>query len=99
MLYVFISYSWPLSPYLLQVWSLLLPLMTLKDARARGRTSLDERSVLRRDLCVAIHNTHKRRTSMTLAGFEPATLGSGQSQTHALDRAVTGLRIVYFYKL
>jgi hypothetical protein len=66
---------------------------------ARGRTSLDERSARRRDLYVTLHDTHKRWTSMTLAGFESAILGSERSQTHALDRAVTGLRIVYYYEI
>jgi len=75
--------------------------MKLKDthARARGGTSLDERSARRRDLCVTIHNTHKRWTSKTLAELEPAILGSGRSRTHALDRAVTGPRIVYYYEI
>jgi len=36
---------------------------------------------------------------MTLAELEPAILGSGRSQTHALDRAVTGLHIVYYYEI
>ena len=73
--------------------------MKIKDTRTRGRTSLDERSARRRDLCVIIHNTHKRWTSMTLAELEPAILGSGRSQTHASDRAVTGHRIVYYYEI
>jgi len=36
------------------------------------------------------HNSHKRQTSMSLAGFEPAIPASERSQTHALDRATTG---------
>jgi len=36
-----------------------------------GRTALDERSVRCRDLYLPAYNTHKRGTSMPLAGFEP----------------------------
>ena len=37
------------------------------------------------------HNTHKRKTSMPPAGFEPAFSASKRSQNHALDRAATGI--------
>ena len=40
-------------------------------------------------------NKHKRRTSMTLAGFEPAIPAIKQLQTYALHRTVTGIGIVY----
>ena len=36
-----------------------------------GRTSLDEWSDQCRDLYLTTHSTHKRQTSMPLAGFEP----------------------------
>ena len=36
---------------------------------------------------------------MNLAELESAILGSERSQTHALDRAVTGLHIVYYYEI
>jgi hypothetical protein len=36
-----------------------------------GRTPLDEGPARRRDLYLTTHNTHKRQTSMPLAGFEP----------------------------
>ena len=39
----------------------------------------------------ATHNTHKRQTSLPPAGFEPAILASEWPQTHALDRAATGI--------
>jgi len=37
------------------------------------------------------HNTQKRQTSTPLAGFELAIPGSYWPQTHALDRAATGI--------
>ena len=37
-----------------------------------GRTPLGEWSARCRDLYLTTHNTHKRQTSMTLVGFEPA---------------------------
>jgi hypothetical protein len=40
------------------------------------------------------HNTHKRQTSMPPAGFESAIPVSERPQTHALDRAATGIDTV-----
>ena len=40
------------------------------------------------------HNTHKRQTSMSPAGFEPAIPASERPQTHALDRAAIGIGTV-----
>jgi hypothetical protein len=37
------------------------------------------------------YNTHKRRTSMPPVGFEPKIPASARPQTHARDRAVTGI--------
>ena len=37
------------------------------------------------------HNTHNRQTDMPTAGFEPAIAASKRPQTHALDRATTGI--------
>ena len=39
---------------------------------------------LRRDLYLTTHNTHKRQSSMTPEGFEPAIPASKRLQTHAL---------------
>jgi hypothetical protein len=44
----------------------------------------------RRDLYLTTHNTHKRRTSMLPAGFEPVISASERPHTHALDHAATG---------
>jgi len=37
------------------------------------------------------HNTHKRQASMSPAGFEPAIPASERPESHALDRAATGV--------
>src|SRR5215470_11060971 len=49
----------------------------------------------RRDLYLITHNTHKRQTSMPPAGFEPAIPASEGPQTHASDRAATGIGKLY----
>jgi len=54
-----------------------------------GRIPLDEWPARRRDLYLTTHNTHK--TFMPPAGFELAISASELSQTHALDRAATGI--------
>jgi hypothetical protein len=56
-----------------------------------GRTSLDEGSVRRRDLYLKTHNTHKKKTSMPLAGSEPAVPTCERPPTHALNRAAIGI--------
>jgi len=38
-----------------------------------------------------VHNKHKRRTSMTSAGFEPAIPTIERLQTYPLDDAATGI--------
>jgi hypothetical protein len=54
-------------------------------------TPLDEGSARRRDLYLTTRNTHNRQTSIPPAGFEPAIPESERPQTHALDRAATGI--------
>jgi hypothetical protein len=54
-------------------------------------TPLNEWSARRRDLYLTTHNTHKRQTAMSPAGFEPALPARELLQTYALDRAVTGI--------
>jgi hypothetical protein len=56
-----------------------------------GRTPLNEWSARRRDLYLTTHNTHKRHTSMSPAGFKPTVPASKRPQNHALDRAANGL--------
>jgi hypothetical protein len=56
-----------------------------------GRTPLDEGPARHRDLYLITHNTHKRQASMPSAGFERTIPVSERPQTHALDRAATGI--------
>jgi hypothetical protein len=46
---------------------------------------------LNSDLYLTTHNNQKRQASMSPAGFEPAIPASKRPQTHALDRAATGI--------
>ena len=64
--------------------------ITLRHATF-GRTLLDGWSARRRDLYLPTHNTHKRETAMPPAGFIPTIPTSERPQTHALDRAATGI--------
>jgi hypothetical protein len=63
-----------------------------------GRTPLDEGPSRRRDLYLTTHNTHKRQTFMPPVGFEPMILVSERPQTHALDRAATGIGAMKTYR-
>ena len=58
-----------------------------------GRNRLDEWSARLWDLYLTKHNTHNRRASMSPAGFEPTIPTSEGPQTHALERAATGIGI------
>jgi hypothetical protein len=62
-----------------------------------GRTPLDEWSARRRDLYLTTQNTHKRQTSMPPAGFEFTIPASERPQTHAWDRAATGIGPRFHY--
>jgi len=55
-----------------------------------GRTPLDEGSGRRTDLYLTTHNTHKRRTSMPPAGFDPANPSSRAAPDPRLS-AATGI--------
>ena len=52
-------------------------------------TPLDEWSVRCRDF--HMRNTHKRQTSMSPEGFQPATPANERTETHAFNRAATGI--------
>jgi hypothetical protein len=58
-----------------------------------GETSLDEASACGRDLYLTKHNTHNRLTFMHTVGFEPVVPTRERPQTHALDRAATGISL------
>jgi hypothetical protein len=57
---------------------------------------MDEGLVLRKDLCLTTHNTHKRQTSMLPPSFELFMSGSGRPQTYALYRAATAIGALQF---
>jgi hypothetical protein len=64
-----------------------------------GGTPLGEWSARQRELHLATHNTHKRKTSMPPAGYEHTTPASQQPHTHALGRAATGIGVISFWFL
>jgi len=63
---------------------------------AIGRNPLDEWSAWCRNLYLTTNSTDKRQTSMPPAGFQPAIPASERPQTHALDRAATGIGSVSY---
>jgi hypothetical protein len=73
---------WPLLPTHCRWWLLLLHLIMLNDKNTHtlSTTPLDEWSAYRRDLYLTTHNTHKRQTSMSPAGFDPAISASERPQ-------------------
>jgi len=81
---------------------LLLHLISLSYTHTHGRTPLIEGSARLRDLNLTTHNSRKRQTFIPPAEFEPVISAIEQPQTHALDRAATGVgmkrnvRIVFF---
>jgi len=91
-LYLFIIFFlWRCGPTRVTASSLLRFLDHTKQLTTFGRTSLDEWSARRRDLYLTTYNTHKTETSMSPAEFEPTIAGSERLQTHALNRAATGI--------
>jgi len=56
-----------------------------------GTSPLDEGSDRRRDLYLTAQNIHNRQISTPPAGFVPSIPASERSQTHAFDRAATGI--------
>ena len=61
---------------------------------AIGKSPLDDGSAHRRDLYMTTYHTHKRQTSMPSAWFEPAILATERPQTHAIDRAASGIGLM-----
>jgi hypothetical protein len=62
----------------------------LDTPQSVGLLWTSDRPDRRRDY-LTTHNTHKRQTSMPPLGFELTILVSERPQTHALDRAATGI--------
>jgi len=67
--------------------------MILPRPATLGRTPLDELSARLRDLYLTTHNNHNRQTSTPPAEFEPTIPADERLQTHALDRAATGISL------
>jgi len=57
--------------------------MTHTHTHTVGRTPLYEGSARRRDLYLTTHNIHKRQTSVSAVGLEPAISASERPQIHA----------------
>jgi hypothetical protein len=62
-----------------------------------GKTPLNELPARRRDLYLTTHNTQKRQIFMSPAGFKPAVPGSERPQANAVDRAATGMCLLFVY--
>ena len=54
-----------------------------------------DRSARRRDLYLTTYITHKRQTSITPVGFEPAVPASERPQTYVLNRAATAIGFIF----
>jgi len=54
-------------------------------------TPLDQWSACRRDLYLTRHDTHKRKTPMTPAEFEPLTPANERPQLYNLDNVANGI--------
>ena len=74
---------------------------TLIRHTIHGRTFLDECSARRREFFLTTHNNLKRQTSMSLRGFEPASLACESPQTHTIDLAAAGIgdRNIYLIEI
>ena len=105
----FLSYFEILIPARCRCRALLLHLITLNDIHTHhkhthththtlGRTPLGKGSACRRELYLTTNNIYERQTSMFLAGFELTVPASDRPQTHALDRAVTGISVLLIFK-
>jgi hypothetical protein len=90
------SLVWPFLPTHCRCRVLLLHLITLNDTHTHTHTHTSQGSSGRvigpsRDLYLTAHSSHKRQRAMAPLGFETAIPASEQPQTHALDRAATGI--------
>jgi hypothetical protein len=63
-----------------------------------SRTPLDEWSARRRNLYLTAHNTHKKQTFISPAGFEPTIPAIERQQTQALDRTVAGIGCFFYVR-
>jgi len=89
-IYTHIYLMWRFNPTRVRASSFLRFLDHTQRRTTVGRTPLDKWSACRRDLYLAIHNTHNRQISMPATGFKPTISAGERPQTYALDRAATG---------
>jgi hypothetical protein len=61
------------------------------DTYTLSRTFLDEGSARPRDLYLTEHNTHKKQTSISQAGFKSTIPAIERPQNYAADRKATGI--------
>jgi hypothetical protein len=47
---------------------------------------------------MTINNTHNRQISMPRVGFELTNAASESPKTHALDRAATGISMIFLWR-
>jgi hypothetical protein len=68
-------------------------LLFVKDSRSQNHSVglLDECSARRTELYLTTHNTLKRQTPMSPAGFETAIPANERPETQALDREATAI--------
>jgi hypothetical protein len=66
-------------------------MITLKDSRTLGGTTLDGRPTSRRDLYLTTHNTQNIHTPIPIAELETPILASERTQTYVLERAATAI--------
>jgi len=87
--HIIITFLWRCDPTRAMATSVLRFLDHTQRRTTVGRTPLDEWSARRRDLYVTTHNSHKRQTSIPLAGFE-ATISAGEwPKNYVLYHAAT----------
>ena len=94
--YKIVNFLWNNNPS----WARVFSLSRLHDYPGTHHTKYDSSGRLFSPLQrAAKHNIQKRQTSMPPAEFEPAVLASQRPQTHALDRAATGIGRKYINTL
>jgi hypothetical protein len=58
---------------------------------------LDEWSVRRSVFYLTPHDSHKKQTSIRMAGFKPATVANERPQIYVLDHVATGIGSYFVY--
>ena len=66
-------------------------LSRVNDHTTLGKNPLDEVIARHKDFQLTTHNSYKKQTPKPVVGFEPAIPASNRQQTHAFERAATGI--------